>query len=70
MMATHHTRDTDPAYPHPQGCTYPGITIRQWYAGLAMQGLMANHEFSTKSEEAITTYAFQQADSMLAHEPP
>lgn len=46
-----------------------GVTLRQWYAGMALQGIEAsqgngNHFIST--EEKIAARAFALADAMLA----
>ena len=38
-----------------------GMTLRQWYAGLAMQSLLLD----SSSLESIATLAYQQADAML-----
>ena len=36
--------DGGPAYPNndAHGCAYPGMTLRQWYAGEALKGLLSN----------------------------
>lgn len=44
-----------------------GMTLRQWYAGLAMQGLCANSAQDYGHADAAA-YAFNLADAMLAHE--
>lgn len=48
----------------------PGMTLRQWYAGMALQGLAANIEFSLEAANAerMASSAFDLADSMLAFE--
>lgn len=52
----------------------PGMTRRQWLAGMAMQGSLT-HEclcgktaFTEKCAEDITKYAYLQADAMLRYE--
>ena len=55
----------------------PGLTIRQWYAGQALAGMMANTDLliSSRDEaksrgmdagEAIAATCYEQADSMIA----
>ena len=43
-----------------------GMTLRQWYAGMALQGLCANPELT--SAEGKAQSAFQKADDMLREE--
>jgi len=43
-----------------------GLTKREYFAALAMQGLMANEEFSYDSCKAIAEKAVEQADELLA----
>ena len=45
--------------------TYTGMSLRQWYAGMAMQGLLANTDFIYHS---IAKISFAVADSMLKFE--
>lgn len=45
--------------------TWPGMTLRQWYAGMAMQGLVVSADWSTTT---IAEEAFRLADAMLAQE--
>lgn len=53
---------------------FPGMTMRQWYAGMALQGIYAHPDkiagsFSTPTgREAIAAVCFHQADAMIAHE--
>ncbi len=44
-----------------------GMTLRQWYAGLAMQGMLASCERMVKPVpiEAIAEMAFDQAQAMI-----
>jgi hypothetical protein len=47
------------------------MTLREHYAGLAMQGLLAGDPEQRLSEEQIADLAWRQADKMLAaQEPP
>jgi len=56
-----------------------GLTARQWYAGMALAGLMANPQeadainrtaiaANTKPETVVAGAAFDIADAMIAHE--
>lgn len=58
------------AFPFSNGMSIEiGMTLRQWYAGIAMQGMLANGELGTKADcKIISGYAFEQADSMLEFE--
>lgn len=52
-----------PAFPHPsgaQGCD--GMTLRDWFAGQALAGLMANPSLG---DDRAPHYAFFLADAML-----
>jgi len=63
-----------PAIPEPGTYTPQGMTIRQWYAGLAMQGLIARGALTCTldgfsrpfNEKEVTDQAFAMADAMLA----
>ena len=44
-----------------------GMTLHQWYAGLAMQSLLADYDEINVYEE-IAEKAHKQADAMIAHE--
>ena len=57
---------TDMAFPQLRdGGQDGGMTLRQWYAGLAMQGLLANENFGCSAAEYIADLAFKQADAMM-----
>ncbi len=43
----------------------PRMTLRQWYAGLAMQGLIIRGELEKSGECGVRNGAFRQADAML-----
>ena len=65
------------AFPIPYDAS-PGMTMRQWYAGMALQGIMANTHFMAHllisngmKGDAIAiaaAQAFLAADSMIAQE--
>jgi hypothetical protein len=44
----------------------PGMSVRQWYAGLALQGLLAGHGLG--DFQSIARDAVKAADEMLAAE--
>ena len=44
----------------------PGMTLRQWYAGMALQGLVTRN--GATGFENLAAWAFQQADAMLEYE--
>ena len=56
-----------PAFPHSRlGSDADGMTLRDWFAGMAMQGLMsARNPILTKIAD-ITEGAYEMADAMLA----
>lgn len=45
----------------------PGLTKREYFAGLAMQGIMANggHEFGVTHKQIIAEIAIAHADELL-----
>ena len=63
-----------PAFPAPYGVTHvttQGMTLHQWYAGLAMQGLLANSNcdhcpLDNDSFADIAVDAHLLADKMIA----
>lgn len=44
----------------------PGLTIREHYAGLAMQGLLASPEGEGLDADGIAKYAVRRADALIA----
>ena len=66
------SKDTSgPAFPateaHGLNNGLPGMTLRQWYAGLAMQGLIAQSSGTALGSPvgAGAAYAFAMADAMI-----
>jgi hypothetical protein len=57
-----------PAFPVPYDATgftaVGGITLREYYAGLAMQGLMDANDLA--KEESIAKWAVGYADALIA----
>jgi len=50
---------------------YRGMTMRQWYAGLAMMGIICGHEIHATEALAMPNAAeraFRMADAMIAEE--
>lgn len=43
----------------------PGLTRREWFAGLAMQGMHSNPNQSLVKKERIAEAAFAMADAMI-----
>ena len=68
--------DGGPAFPAPEGSLYAGMTLRQWYAGMALQGLLASEteSYDYPKTSTMTRYqraageAFCMADAMLQQE--
>ena len=71
-------RDGGPEFPRPHSeievrWSFPplefvgdhGVTLRQWYAGMAMQALITLEGID---RDDITVEAYRQADSMIGHE--
>ena len=68
--------DGGPAFPHDPSTMYEcdankvhqGMSLHQWYAGMAMQGILASDPDNNLTHELITIWACKQADSLLQHE--
>lgn len=77
------SRGNEPAYPAPNGTVngngdycapdFPGMTLREHFAGLAMQGIMANPSGEPKGDfelehfaKVVATMAVRHADALLA----
>jgi len=43
----------------------PGLTKREYFAGLAMQGVLSNPQLTCLNIETITDLAIRQADELL-----
>ena len=52
-----------PAFP--TGTAYQGMTLRDYFAAKAMQGIVANPNAQGMSYREISDRAFAQADAML-----
>ena len=42
-----------------------GMTLRDWFAGMAMQGMLSNPDFNGASDASVAGFAFRQADAMI-----
>lgn len=59
--------DGGPAFPEVcGGSIIPGMTLRDYFAGQALAGMMANAESWSVSSEKLAGYAYSAADAMLA----
>lgn len=48
----------------------PGLSVRDWFAGQAMAGLLASNEYSTFDSPDVGAMAYTQADAMIAARTP
>lgn len=69
-------KDGGPAFPQSYWSQHPapGMSLRQWYAGMAMQGIIASYAnpaatgYPNDEADKVAKAAFQFADALLAHE--
>jgi len=60
------SKDTSgPAFPNNSVYHFQGMTLRQWYAGLALQGLYQLPAFRMANLDDYAKKAFQTADAMI-----
>jgi hypothetical protein len=45
---------------------FAGLTLRQWYAGLAMQSMVVSPTFHDEPARTLAAMAFNMADAMIA----
>jgi hypothetical protein len=48
------------------GPAFPGMSLRDWFAAMALQGIKANPSWDENTRERIARAAYEQADAMLA----
>ena len=63
--------DGGPAFPitvDSEFLSSPGMTRRQWYAGMAMQALVSMNDLGRVRRDEIAVEAYRQADSMIGYE--
>ncbi len=58
--------DGGPAFPVRLGCDYNGMSLRKWYAGQALKGLLSSGIDSTHASNGVTKKALEYADGMIA----
>jgi len=57
---------TVPAFPGPySNVKNQGITKREYFAALAMQGMYANSECNDMTKDSVAKVAFAMADAMI-----
>ena len=55
-----------PAFPHSRlGSDCDGMSLRDYFAAKAMQGLCANCDFTNSSYDHIANVAYKQANAMI-----
>lgn len=63
---------SEPAFPvnDLNACKWPGLTKRQWLAGMALQGLCANPAEDVKNQtyDKVAEMALKHADALIAAE--
>ena len=56
-----------PAFPHPTNSTlsWEGMTLRDYFAAKAMQGMLAENGGGARSNDDLAVIAYALADAML-----
>ncbi len=44
---------------------YEGMSLRDWFAGQALAGILANTDWTSNSHREASEFAYLQADAML-----
>lgn len=59
----------EPAFPCDTSSSihrHPGMSLRDWFAGMALQGMLASPDTSPiHGSDALARFAYQYADAML-----
>ena len=58
--------DGGPAFPPVHNAAFRGMSLRDWFAGQTLAGLMGNHETWAFDEAKLAYLAYEAADAMLA----
>jgi hypothetical protein len=58
--------DGGPAFPSHPDSAYAGMTLRDWFAGMALQGMIAAHWTERYDYDSYSDCAYSMADSMIA----
>ena len=58
--------DGGPAYPtnEAHGCPFPGMNLRDWFAGQALSGIVGDPGIVATADE-IAALSYSQADAMI-----
>lgn len=59
--------DGGPAFPNndAHGCAYAGMTLRDWFAGQALAGLLGNSNYGPPNSKEDANMTYLIADAML-----
>lgn len=58
--------DGGPAFPVVGGTKHDGMTLRDWFAGMALQGVLSNSDaFAKMKDQQVAECAYAAADAML-----
>lgn len=59
--------DDDRAFPAPpSNGAQLGMTLRDWFAGQAMNGMLSNRTFSREADKMLASASYEIAAAMLA----
>lgn len=50
----------------PHGWGFGGMSLRDWFAGMALQGVLAEGNCKDEAGEGLSGYAYELADAMIA----
>ena len=56
--------DGGPAFPVPSGWVSKGMSLRDWFAGQALAGLLADTNYGSRTD--LVRQSFEYADAMIA----